>query len=78
MIKALERCQQDGDEQIQKAATSALREGEIVMDNQQLTSRVFDGSNGAPHRTVRVALYSHDAMGVGHVRRNLLIAQTLV
>ena len=28
-------------------------------------------------RPLRVALYSHDAMGVGHVRRNLLIAQSL-
>lgn len=26
---------------------------------------------------LRVAIYSHDAMGLGHVRRNLLIAQTL-
>src|SRR5262245_187949 len=26
----------------------------------------------------RIALYSHDTMGIGHVRRNLLIAQTLV
>src|SRR4029453_18439898 len=26
----------------------------------------------------RVALYSHDAMGIGHVRRNLLIAHALV
>lgn len=25
----------------------------------------------------RIALYSHDAMGLGHMRRNLLIAQTL-
>ena len=30
-----------------------------------------------PTRRLRVALYSHDAMGVGHVRRNLLIAQNL-
>ncbi len=30
-----------------------------------------------PQRRLRVALYSHDAMGVGHVRRNLLIAQCL-
>lgn len=28
-------------------------------------------------RTPRVALYSHDAMGMGHLRRNILIAQTL-
>ncbi len=28
-------------------------------------------------RPLRLALYSHDAMGVGHVRRNLLIAQSL-
>jgi predicted glycosyltransferase len=26
---------------------------------------------------LRVALYSHDTMGIGHMRRNLLIAQTL-
>ena len=32
-----------------------------------------------PCRTLaRVALYSHDTMGLGHVRRNLLIAQALV
>jgi predicted glycosyltransferase len=29
-----------------------------------------------PH--CRIAMYSHDTMGIGHVRRNLLIAQTLV
>src|SRR4029434_2628044 len=28
--------------------------------------------------TNRIALYSHDTMGIGHVRRNLLIAQALV
>jgi predicted glycosyltransferase len=28
-------------------------------------------------RRVRVALYSHDTMGLGHLRRNLLIAQAL-
>ena len=28
-------------------------------------------------RRPRIALYSHDTMGLGHVRRNLLIAQTL-
>jgi predicted glycosyltransferase len=29
------------------------------------------------HRQGRIALYSHDTMGLGHKRRNLLIAQTL-
>ncbi|WP_316432028.1 glycosyltransferase [Leptolyngbya sp. NK1-12] len=28
--------------------------------------------------SIRIALYSHDTMGLGHKRRNLLIAQTLV
>lgn len=28
-------------------------------------------------RPVRIALYSHDTMGLGHMRRNLLLAQTL-
>ena len=30
-----------------------------------------------PNRRWRIALYSHDTMGLGHKRRNLLIAQTL-
>lgn len=30
-----------------------------------------------PTRKRRVALYSHDTMGIGHMRRNLLIAQAL-
>ncbi|HSP07906.1 MAG TPA: glycosyltransferase [Acidobacteriota bacterium] len=30
------------------------------------------------HDRLRLALYSHDTMGLGHVRRNLLIAQSLV
>jgi len=29
-------------------------------------------------RKLRVAMYSHDTMGLGHLRRNLLIAKTLV
>jgi len=33
--------------------------------------------DGTPSRTWRVALYSHDTMGLGHLRRNLLIARTL-
>ena len=28
-------------------------------------------------RNYRVVLYSHDTMGLGHMRRNLLVAQTL-
>jgi predicted glycosyltransferase len=31
----------------------------------------------AVRRRLRVALYSHDTMGLGHLRRNLLIAETL-
>lgn len=33
--------------------------------------------HGADGGDVRVALYSHDTMGLGHLRRNLLIAHTL-
>lgn len=32
---------------------------------------------GAHGKQLRIALYSHDAMGLGHMRRNLLIARTL-
>ena len=30
-----------------------------------------------PSLSCRVALYSHDTMGLGHMRRNLLLAQAL-
>ncbi|WP_245245978.1 hypothetical protein [Nostoc sp. ATCC 53789] len=39
------------------------------------SSEVSSLSNNA--RKWRIALYSHDTMGLGHKRRNLLIAQTL-
>ncbi len=32
---------------------------------------------GPAQRPIRVAFYSHDTMGLGHLRRNLLIAQSL-
>ncbi|MHB1557855.1 MAG: glycosyltransferase family protein [Isosphaeraceae bacterium] len=32
----------------------------------------------ALHRRLRIALYSHDTMGLGHMRRNLLLAQALM
>lgn len=35
------------------------------------------GRQGKGDRRWRIALYSHDTMGLGHKRRNLLIAQTL-
>ena len=31
---------------------------------------------GEPPRRARIALYSHDTMGLGHMRRNLLLAET--
>lgn len=33
--------------------------------------------SGGPHVQCRIVLYSHDTMGLGHMRRNLLIAQAL-
>lgn len=46
------------------------------------TRRLFLHSRAAgplaPRRKWRVALYSHDTMGIGHMRRNLLIAQELM
>ena len=32
---------------------------------------------GIVHRPLRIAIYSHDAMGIGHVRRNLSVARAL-
>jgi len=41
------------------------------------SSPIFDLPKRDPKRKWRIALYSHDTMGLGHKRRNLLIAQTL-
>ncbi|MEM7066640.1 MAG: glycosyltransferase [Cyanobacteria bacterium P01_B01_bin.77] len=42
------------------------------------TVRVLSSHNRpSPDRRWRIVLYSHDTMGLGHKRRNLLIAQTL-
>ena len=35
------------------------------------------GHTGADPRPIRVALYSHDSVGLGHTRRNLAIAHAL-
>src|SRR6266581_5571384 len=45
-------------------------------DSRANNRRAFDRCYGAcvPYR---VALYSHDTMGLGHMRRNLLLAQAL-
>jgi len=34
-------------------------------------------SDTSPHQPPRIVMYSHDTMGMGHIRRNLLIAQAL-
>ncbi len=40
---------------------------------------LFLGPSPTSHsRSMRVAFYSHDTMGMGHIRRNLLIASSLV
>lgn len=43
------------------------------MGAEGLVSRKFESDGGS----CRIALYSHDTMGLGHMRRNLLIAQAL-
>ncbi len=37
----------------------------------------ISSANGQPTRHPHIVLYSHDTVGIGHVRRNLLIAQQL-
>ncbi|WP_052049768.1 glycosyltransferase family protein [Leptolyngbya sp. KIOST-1] len=54
------------------------------MVNDSFRSRPYAPHKGrshhraAPAAGLRVAIYSHDTMGMGHKRRNLLIAQSLV
>ena len=51
-----------------------------VVSTQAVTSQATahePGSAGATSRPRRIALYSHDSVGLGHVRRNLLLAGRL-
>jgi predicted glycosyltransferase len=51
-----------------------------MLQAQTLPHSVHPGivfSKGRTRRPVRIAFYSHDTMGLGHTRRNLLIAQHL-
>ena len=40
-------------------------------------SEQIEKVSGSPSRQLRIVLYSHDTMGLGHLRRNLLIAKAL-
>lgn len=42
-----------------------------------LSSHSLPRSRCGPQAGIRVALYSHDTMGIGHIRRNLLVALAL-
>ena len=42
-----------------------------------LEYRGFDGACAVPGRAPRIVLYSHDTLGFGHLRRNLLLAGAL-
>jgi len=52
---------------------------ETLMDHARPTDDPAETLMDPAHRGPkwRIALYSHDTMGIGHMRRNLLIAQTL-
>jgi predicted glycosyltransferase len=52
--------------------TSAARELTLRRTNEAST-----GTAPGPAAAARIALYSHDSTGLGHVRRNLLLAQHL-
>src|SRR5262249_22781637 len=57
------------------AGTMDLRNG-LVGEGSRRVPRA--ASIGPQPPKLRVVLYSHDTMGLGHMRRNLLIAQTLI
>lgn len=58
-----------------RAAASAHTSGASMMP--ALPTSAFEPEAGAGATPRRIALYSHDTMGLGHMRRNLLIAQAL-
>jgi len=57
--------------------TRHLRSAESNPTTFKKVSLPEDGLNGDARRRPRIALYSHDTQGLGHIRRNLLIARAL-
>ncbi len=57
------------------------RQARLQVAADKTKQKFLGGHNQHQHRRptdrVRVALYSHDTMGIGHMRRNLLIAQKI-
>ena len=50
---------------------------DLSLARSMATRRLSGTATGDQSRSTRIALYSHDAMGLGHMRRNLLLAQAL-
>ena len=57
------------------AACAVDQEGRV--DAQLTLATLYQIPNKLPGRTLRIVLYSHDTMGLGHIRRNLLVARAL-
>lgn len=62
-----------------KHSTSSIRSFVAEPIRLQMTESPCDrASSDVPHSAPRIALYSHDTQGLGHMRRQLLIASALL
>ena len=62
---------------LRELANPAAQRHDTVLVLPPQARAVHDRPPSPPKQPPRIALYSHDAMGLGHMRRNLLIAQAL-
>ena len=62
---------------LREPATKAIQRRDSTSASPPQARVAYVKPPSSPKRPPRIALYSHDAMGLGHMRRNLLIAQTL-
>ena len=73
----MEAFKRDVPPHLSRRAASAHSNGNSTSAPGQPAEAFGNGHEAVSLRRWRIALYSNDAMGLGHVRRNLLIAQAL-
>lgn len=72
-----EACAADSDSFRLRIDPTTLRDALVPTNGQTIPGcDLLGGDSGRPGP--RIAFYSHDTMGVGHVRRNLLLAQSML
>jgi predicted glycosyltransferase len=76
-MKLLVQNQAPNDDKMSCSDDQDVEEGGLLGQMGDVIQHHSTGETLTHQNPIRIALYSHDTMGLGHKRRNLLIAQTL-